>query len=143
MGGSDFHRDRSPVRLGNPVTAVYADSPKAEDILSALAGGRCYVTSGVRGVRLGMTCGEKTFGGVVSDGENSHTLTVSAGNMPMGSVLQIVGSAGELGRLRSRNGTIQDTVTVSDTAFAYLLAGIPLSGGELWPLAVSNPIYFA
>ena len=62
--------------------------------------------------------------------------------MPLGSVLQIVGSTGELGRLRPGDGSLRETVTVSDTKFAYLLAGIPLPGGELWPLAVSNPIYF-
>ena len=142
VGGSDFHRDRGPVRLGNPVTAVFSDSSKAEDILSAVARGRCYVTSGVRGVRLEMTCGGEILGGVVSDGKKDHILTVRADRMPLGSVLQIVGSTGELGRLRPGNGSLRETVTVSDTKFAYLLAGIPLPGGELWPLAVSNPIYF-
>ena len=142
VGGSDFHRDKGPVRLGNPVTAVWADSPRAEDILSALARGRSYVTSSVRGVRLSMTCGGATFGDVVSDGESVHTLHVSAANMPPWAVLQIVGSGGELARLRPRGGAVRDTVTVSDTAFAYLLAGFPLGDGQLWPLAVSNPIYF-
>ena len=97
----------------------------------------------MRGVRLEMTCGAETFGGVVADGEKSHILTVSAEKMPVGSVLQVVGSAGELARLQPRGGSFRDTMTVSNTAFAYLLAGIPLPGGELWPLAVSNPIYFA
>lgn len=142
VGGSDFHRDRSPVRLGNPVTAVYADSRKAEDILAALARGRCYVTSGVRGVRLGMTCGEETFGGRAADGKKTHTLTVSGENMPLGSVLRIMGSAGELGRFHPSGGRVQGAVTVSGTNFSYLLAGFPLPGGQLWPLAVSNPIYF-
>ena len=142
VGGSDFHRDKGPVRLGNPVTAVWADSPRAEDILSALARGRSYVTSGVRGVRLGMTCGGASFGDAVSDGERTHTLRVTADNMPAWAVLQIVGSSGELARLRPKGGAVRDAVTVADTAFAYLLAGIPLQGGQLWPLAVSNPIYF-
>lgn len=142
VGGSDFHRNRGPVRLGNPVTAVYADSCGAEDILSALARGRSYVTGSIRGVRLGMTCGTETFGGVVSDGKKTHTLTVCAEKMPLGSVLQIVGDTGELAKRKPRGGSLRDTVTVSNTAFAYLLAGIPLPGGEIWPLAVSNPIYF-
>lgn len=143
VGGSDFHRDRGPVRLGNPVTAVYSDSPRPEDILSALAKGRNYVTSGVNGVRLDLRCGEEMFGSVVADGENAHTLTVSASAMPLGAVLRVVGSAGVLGSIRAKNGTARDTLTVSNTTFAYLLAGYPLRGGDLWPLAVSSPIYFA
>ncbi|MDY4583144.1 MAG: CehA/McbA family metallohydrolase [Candidatus Faecousia sp.] len=143
VGGSDFHRDHSPVRLGNPVTAVYADSPGAADILDAVARGRSFITDSVRGVRLEMTCADQTFGAVISDAEASHSLTVSARRMPMGAVLQIVGSGGILARLRPKGGSLRETLEVRDTAFAYLLAGYPIPGGDIWPLAISNPIYFA
>lgn len=142
VGGSDFHRDHSPVRLGNPVTAVYADSPDTPDILDALARGRSFITSGIRGVHLEMTCGEQTFGGVIEGRKASHSLTVSARQMPVGAVLTVVGSGGELARLKPKGGLIRETVEVRDTAFAYLLAGYPIAGGEVWPLAISNPIYF-
>lgn len=141
VGGSDFHRDRGPVRMGNPVTAVYSDSPSAKDILSAVARGRCYVTSSVRGIRLGMTCGGETFGGTVTGGA-PHLLEVSAQRMPLGTVLQVVGSSGELARFRAKGGSVRETLEVSGTGFAYLLAGVPLRNGEIWPLAVSNPIFF-
>ncbi len=141
VGGSDFHRDRGPVRVGNPVTAVYSDSPSAKDILSAVARGRCYVTSGVRGIRLGMTCGGETFGGTVTGGA-PYVLEVSAQRMPLGTVLQVVGSSGELARFRAKGGSVRETLEVSGEGFAYLLAGVPLRNGEIWPLAVSNPIFF-
>lgn len=141
VGGSDFHRDRGPVRVGNPVTAVYSDSPSAKDILSAVARGRCYVTSGVPGIRLGMTCGGVTFGGTVTGGA-PYVLEVSAQRMPLGTVLQVVGSSGELARFRAKGGSVRETLEVSGEGFAYLLAGVPLRNGEIWPLAVSNPIFF-
>ena len=141
VGGSDFHRDRGPVRVGNPVTAVYSDSPSAKDILSAVARGRCYVTSGVRGIRLGMTCGGETFGGTVTGGA-PYVLEVSAQRMPLGTVLQVVGSSSELARFRAKGGSVRETLEVSGEGFAYLLAGVPLRNGEIWPLAVSNPIFF-
>ena len=143
VGGSDFHRDHQAARLGNPVTAVYADSRAAEDILSAAAQGRSYITSGVRGVRLGADCQEKTFGDVLADGRQTHRLTVQADNMPAGSVLRLIGSRGEAARLKPKGGHILQSVTVSDTAFVYLLAAYSFPGAEDWPLAVSNPIYFA
>lgn len=141
VGGSDFHRDRGPVRVGNPVTAVYSDSPSAKDILSAVARGRCYVTSGVRGIRLGMTCGGETFGGTVTGGA-PYVLEVFAQRMPLGTVLQVVGSSGELARFRAKGGSVRETLEVSGEGFAYLLAGVPLRNGEIWPWAVSNPIFF-
>lgn len=141
VGGSDFHRDRGPVRVGNPVTAVYSDSPSAKDILSAVARGRCYVTSSVRGIRLGMSCGGETFGGTVTGGA-PYVLEVSAQRMPLGTVLQVVGSSGELARFRAKGGSVRETLEVSGEGFAYLLAGVPLRNGEIWPLAVSNPIFF-
>lgn len=36
VGGSDYHRPHSLAHLGNPVTAVYTPSRKAEDILASL-----------------------------------------------------------------------------------------------------------
>lgn len=142
VGGSDFHRDHSPVRLGNPVTAVYADSPSAADILDAVSRGRSFITDRIRGVRLEMTCGDQTFGAVISDGGASHSLTVTARQMPVGAVLRLVGSGGILAQYRAKGGSLEKTLQVGNTAFVYLLAGYPLPGGELWPLAISNPIYF-
>lgn len=142
VGGSDFHRDRGPVRLGNPVTAVLADSPSPEDILAAVARGRSYVTGSVRGVRLDLDCGGRTFGDVVEGGGPVWELTVRADRMPPGAVLQVIGQDGVLAKRRPKQGTVRETVPITGTGFAYLLAALPLPGGGTYPLAVSNPIYF-
>lgn len=143
VGGSDFHHDYRVVRLGNPVTAVYARSRSAQDILAAVARGRSYITGDIHGVRLGLTCRGKTFGAVIKDGSRRHTLTVKAENMPAGSQLQIIGQNGVLARLSPHRGRICRQAEVTDTSFAYLLALYSFPGTEDYPLAVSNPIYFA
>lgn len=141
VGGSDFHRDRGPVRLGNPVTAVYADSPAIGDILTAVAQGRSYVTGDVHGVRLDLQCGGQTFGAVM-DGGSAWELTFGAERMPVGSVLRVIGQDGVLAERKPNRGVIRDTIQVCGTRFAYLLAALLLPGGGTYPLAVSNPIYF-
>lgn len=55
VGGSDFHKPKDFARLGNPVTGVYADSPAADDILKAAAGGKSFISSGINGVRINLT----------------------------------------------------------------------------------------
>ena len=142
VGGSDFHRDRGPVSLGNPVTAVLADSPGPEDILAAVARGRSYVTSGLRGVRLDLECEGRTFGDAVEDGGPVWELTVRADRMPPGAVLQVIGQDGILAERKQKQGTVRETVPITGTGFAYLLAALPLPGGGTYPLAVSNPIFF-
>ena len=141
VGGSDFHRSHRIVRLGNPVTAVYADSPSPKDILSAVAQGRSYVTGKVNGVRLGMSCRGETFGAVLEDASGC-VLTVSAERMPAGSVLQIIGGSGVLAQFPSKKGVVRQNLEIEGTPFVYLLALYPLGKKGGYPLAVSNPIYF-
>ncbi len=142
VGGSDYHRDHSVVRLGSPVTAVLADSPGTGDILSAVRQGRSYITAGVRGVRLGLECQGQTFGGVIPD-SGSHLLQVRAERMPPGSHLLVVDQRGALTRLTPSGRGVNEEVTVTGARFAYLMAILPLPGGGEYPLAISNPIYFS
>lgn len=141
VGGSDFHRDLGPVRLGNPVTAVWSRSRGADDILAAAAAGRCYITSGVHGARLALRCGEASFGDTVPK-RAPHDVEFSAERMPPGSFLRLVGDSGELARAASRFGHAEGEAHIDGPRFAYLAAmvDLPLFGG--YPLAVSNPIYF-
>ncbi len=138
LGGSDFHRSFRTVRLGVPVTAVYAASRRAEDILAALAAGHSYITKSIRGVRLDMRCGDGMLGDKVPQGP----VTVMAQRMPLGSELQLVGEQGVLMRLPARNGQVHERVSLPETSFAYLMAGYPAALGRAMPLAISNPIYF-
>lgn len=44
VGGSDFHKPGQFAKLGYPVTAVYSQSRSAQDILSAIKSGNCFIT---------------------------------------------------------------------------------------------------
>lgn len=141
VGGSDFHHDRRPVRLAHPVTAVYSASRSAADIVDAALHGRSYIMNGRNGVRLSLTCGEKSFGDTVAAGEN-HSVRFSADYAPKGTALRLIGAQGELARVRPQKGRLQGEATVTETPFAYLIASVRLPGFGDYPLAISNPIYF-
>lgn len=136
LGGSDFHRPFDVFRLGRPVTAVLADDPSGAGILRALERGRCYVTGGMKGPRLEMSCGEATFGDSAEGGGGRHVLSVRARKMPPGSKLQVIGENGVIASAEPKGGNISCETEVSGTSFAYLKAVRGM------PLAVSNPIYF-
>ena len=142
VGGSDYHRAHSPVRLGNPVTAVFSPSRSAHDILDAAAHGHSYITSGVNGVRLALDCGQKSFGDTVTVSSEPPAITVSAEHMPPGSVLQIIGDYGIiLSKLQPHHGSVCRTLHLPRTGFIYLQAVQMLPGKRCYPLAVSNPLY--
>jgi len=141
VGGSDFHHDRRPVRLAHPVTAVYSASRSAADIVDAALHGRSYIMNGRNGVRLSLTCGEKSFGDTVAAGKN-HSVRFSADYAPKGTALRLIGAQGELARVRPQKGRLQGEATVTETPFAYLIASVRLPGFGDYPLAISNPIYF-
>ena len=62
--------------------------------------------------------------------------------MPVGSVLRVIGQNGVLAERKPDRGAIRETIQISGTGFAYLLAALLLPGGGTYPLAVSNPVYF-
>lgn len=142
VGGSDFHHDRRPVRMGHPVTAVYSASRSAADIVDAARHGRGYIMSGRNGVRLRLSCAGKQFGDTVAAGE-PKAVRFSAENAPQGASLRLIGARGELARARRKGGRLEGEAQVHDSPFAYLIASVRLPGFGDYPLAVSNPIYFA
>ena len=127
--------------MAHPVTAVYSASRSAADIVDAALHGRSYIMNGRNGVRLSLTCGEKSFGDTVAAGKN-HSVRFSADYAPKGTALRLIGAQGELARVRPQKGRLQGEATVTETPFAYLIASVRLPGFGDYPLAISNPIYF-
>ncbi len=131
VGGSDFHKP-GVVRLGNPVTAVFADSPAAGDLLAAIRRGRAYVTEGVKGPRLVLSCGGAFMGGeavfrpdapVTAETDAKRVIFVTdRGDTPV----------------RPVNG--KACFSAKNARFVYAKIEDVFIRGRL--LAISNPIYF-
>lgn len=138
VGGSDYHRPGVLVRFANPVTGVISASRSAEDILFALKNGRAFVTSGVKGARLLLSCGDIPMGGTAK-ADGGARLTVNARNLS-GARLMLVTAGGEKLLCRGKNEFRED-VEISGTGFAYVKA--VRGAGKLSAVtAISNPIYF-
>lgn len=142
VGGSDFHKDKGPVRFGHPVTRVYSESPAAADILAALRGGRSYVSSGVTGPALSLQCGAYRMGDSVRAGAEK-TLTIRAENLRAGMRLCLITDTGTAAEWQHKqNGAIQQTVErAPQWRFAYLAVKRRLPEFDA-VRAISNPIYF-
>ncbi|MGN0448542.1 MAG: CehA/McbA family metallohydrolase [Acutalibacteraceae bacterium] len=140
VGGSDYHRPHSFAHLGNPVTAVYTSSRKAEDILKSLREGHAFVTSSVDGVRLKLEYGETVMGGKALFSPREK-LKITAENMKMTSLV-LVTDKYEKKLCSPSNGelTLSESID-SNIKFAYVkaLKGI---GKASVICAVTNPIYF-
>jgi len=142
VGGSDYHRDRHPVRFAHPITRVYAKSPGAADILEAIADGHSYVTASMDGVALDLRCGGAGVGDTVAMQEGL-TLHIAAEHVRRGVRLKLVtaeGTAAEWKRFPRGKITAQMPVSLS-WRFAYLVATRKIFGWEFLR-AVSNPVYF-
>lgn len=141
VGGSDYHRAGEPVKLGNPITAVYAKSPSVEDIMDAVKNGHSYITSGVDGVRLSMECEGMSFGDVVEKKE-THLIHIEAWNMPENAILKVIDGEGTAEIFAGMQGKICSDLMIKEKGFVYLMAVQKLSEDEEYILAVSNPVYF-
>ena len=139
VGGSDFHRSLRPVRLGNPVTAVMADSPNAADIVAALARGHAFITCSVKGPRLGLGYGDAQMGDTARQ-EPGVPLRVTASGL-RGARLVLVTDRGETPLVDFRGGETVVTEKIKEARFAYIKAVRLLPGRECIR-AISNPIYF-
>jgi hypothetical protein len=143
VGGSDFHKSHSFVRMGNPVTYVYADSPSLKDILHAVSQGHSYITSSVKGIKLELSYSNAIMGDTVQY-KSDEALIITAENIKPGVRLELI----------SDNGIILDWATFnkekfkSETIFkispkfVYLIAKRKVFGKE-YCCAITNPIYFA
>ncbi len=138
VGGSDFHRSHDVFRLGRPVNAVYAASRSACDILAAVAAGKSYVTSSMRGPRLSVRCEGETFGGTVRGG-GAHSLSYRVEQAGRFARLRIVTDAGTL-VFPCKGGRAEGEAPLPACRFAYLAVIGPGRNGRF--RAVSNPIYF-
>lgn len=138
VGGSDFHRDKSPVRLGNPVTAVFCASPAAEDIVEAIRQGHCYVTESIKGVRLEL---EGSCFGDTLKGQRGKTLRFKASGGKQGMRFCLVSDAGmvcETSRWKGKEATLE--VAAGQEKFFYA-AVYRRAFGKSWLCAISNPVY--
>jgi histidinol phosphatase-like PHP family hydrolase len=142
VGGSDYHRDRHPVRFAHPVTRVYARSPKAKDILDAIARGNSYVMASTGGVMLDIRCENAMMGDAV-DWREGMKLSIYAEGLRAGINLKLItseGVAGQWGHLR-RDKFETEVTAAQGWRFAYLVAARNLFGWE-YVRAITNPIYF-
>lgn len=153
VGGSDFHKKKSPVRIGNPVTGVYCASKGAADILEAINKGHAFVAASVDGVRLDLRYGQARMGDTVQrSGQESGTgglvrengqkeLLVFAANL-RGRQLILVTENGERRITGVRDGNFFSVGAAPEGKFAYVKAVRKVLGLQVIA-AVSNPIYFA
>ena len=135
IGGSDYHRDFHPAFLGHPVTHVYANGGKAEDILAAMGRGHAYITRSTGEVELSLRAGEAMMGDTVSW---AHGLTFESNikGKTLGLKAKLVTSE-EVIHLPSMEETIE---AMPSWKFAYLVVVFKILGFERI-VAISNPIY--
>ena len=138
-GGSDFHGKHPLVRMGNPVIAVHSASPRAEDILSAAAAGHAFVTSSVKGPRLGLKYNGAGMGDTAKY-EPGMKLEISASRLRC-AALVLVTQDGEKRLTGYISGEIKLSAPIAGAGFAYVKAVGRLFKGK-YVKAVSNPIYF-
>ncbi|MGN0528739.1 MAG: CehA/McbA family metallohydrolase [Eubacterium sp.] len=129
VGGSDFHKPKGLVRLGNPVTGVYSKSPSPKDILDAVKRGRSFVSDSVDGIRINLRYGDFSMGDVAR--YNCDIPIVAESNA---GALTLVTDKGER-KINLTGGKAE--IQLERVKFIYAKA---LRGKRI--TAVSNPIYF-
>lgn len=139
VGGSDFHRPKDFAKLGNPITAVYSPSRRREDILKNIRAGHSFVSSGVDGARLTLTCGDAMMGDAVRYDKNKK-LHLHAEQL-CGETLVLVTGSGERVIKHFARGNLDIDIEPKNDNFAYVKA---IRGcGKLGAVrALTNPIYF-
>ena len=132
VGGSDFHKPGLLVKFGRPVTAVYADSPDASDLLAAVRAGRAYVTQSVKDPHLELFYGDAFMGDATAyDPDIPVTVKTDA------SRVTFVTDRGEK-TVRTVGGEAR--FSAENARFVYARSEAALFPERL--LTISNPIYF-
>ena len=132
VGGSDFHKP-GPVRLGHPTTAVFADSPAADDLLAAIKAGHAYVTEGPTGPTL-----ELTYNTAMAGDETAVCPDAPVTAKTDAKRVRFWTDRGDEGIVPAVNGEARFNAKGARFVFAEIDSA--LIPGRL--LAISNPIYF-
>ncbi len=134
VGGSDYHKPKQLAKLGNPVTAVYSESRSANDILSAIRQGNCFLTENKNGVKIKLTYGNFVMGETAEYNENTW-LQIDAD----AEKVTLVTDKGEK-ELRLIDGSLKVKLRKVKFAYVKVFKGF----GKLKRIcAISNPIYFS
>lgn len=142
VGGSDFHREKSPVRQGHPITFVYSESRSSNAIMEALRAGHSFITSSIRGVQLYIHNDSIQFGDTVPS-EPGRLLHFSVRNITPGLYLQLITDKGVSAEYHYYEKSTEREFTIPEGKwkFAYLRAYYRI-GRKMLLCAISNPVYF-
>ena len=133
VGGSDFHKPKQFTKLGSPVTGVYSPSRSAEDILSAIRKGNCFVAESKDGVKIKLSYGSCVMGQTAEYNENIWLHIYADAEK-----VTLVTDKGEK-ELKLKDGSVK--VKLRKVKFAYVK--VYKGFGKLKRIcAISNPIYF-
>lgn len=144
VGGSDTHREHRYVKHGRPTTLVYTDTRSVDGILNGIRQGHVFMTYAHQGPIIGLHCGKRMMGDVVSL-ENSENVEVTAANLQAGDEVRVISEEGVC-----LSKTVGENVT--ESAWHLDPEGVRFYRVEVWRdfpevrqrlmAAMSNPIYF-
>ncbi len=144
VGGSDMHRlhDEHGGKLAVPTMWIYCPgNPTSKGILEGLKSGHAFISDGVDGPKLYLSCGSAMMGDVIQKPESgSANFDVHAVD-GAGLELQIIGASGVVQKLavEEADQTFTCTVPVKDTP--YIRAQLIVRDEDLVVRALTNPIY--
>lgn len=143
IGGSDYHRRKSFVTLGNPVTAIVAKSRSEAELLDGIKKGHCFVTKSVKGVVLEIDVDGKTFGDDVSLDGKSKIVKINAFKMKRGDVLKVQFNGKTLAEFNRKacEKTIEIKINEKGALIVEVLGKSLLHKGQSTQ-CIANPIYF-
>lgn len=142
VGGSDFHKDKHPVRFGHPVIRIYAPTPSEHDLLQGIAKGHSYVVDSLKGVSLDMSCGNAIMGDTIKlSGEED--LIIKAKGLSPSMEVQLVTEKGISQRWTTfEKGELYQKIKIDPGwEFGYMKVFKKLFFKEILH-AISNPVYF-
>lgn len=140
VGGSDFHRNRNIVRMGNPITAVYAKSPSPDDTLKALLAGHSYVTSSLKGPRLELIDMDLHFGDTLKISEPTQIAFVAT-SLSWGMCVKVIYNNKENIYCKHHSvGKIALEIEVEKSGYIFFIVLRRFLGKQRIE-ALSNPLY--
>lgn len=94
VGGSDFHRDHTQVKLGCPTTWVLTPASSVAGVLSGIATGRVSISATPDGPLVALTTSDHVQGDEVSPAELSRGVTVTVDSPREGDLIRVYSEIG-------------------------------------------------